>query len=111
MEFGAVLTCLGIFSMFGACILLFYTGMQIKGAAEIHSNTMEAIADLKNCTLKEHDQIQNWILETNIAIEASETKSANVREFCAKRYLDIEKRIQEVEKTFADMNSTTKMLN
>ena len=111
MEFGMFLTGIGVLSMFGACILLFYTGMQLKSASEIHSNTMEAISDLRNNTVKEHEQIQNWILETNIALESTETKSAGVREFCARGFLDIEKKVQKIETAFDELGNYTKFVN
>jgi hypothetical protein len=111
MEFGMYLTGLGILSMFGASVLLFYTGMQLKNAAEVYHNTMEAIADLRSNTAKEHEQIQNWIIDTNVAVESSETKSAGVREFCAKGYLDMEKKVKKIEETFEELGNTTRYTN
>jgi len=108
----------GIMSLLGACALIFRSGNALLQAQEVlsvavrtHSDTMKALNDFRETSDKAHTQVQNWILETNVAIETSETKSQNVREFCAKRYIDTEKRLEAIEKTFAELSNTPNLLN
>ena len=109
--FAACLAIAGLIGMVGACILIFYAGIHLSRANDIYADVKRSISEFQVDAVSKHEQIQDWILQTNIAVESSETKSAGVREFCAKGYLDMEKKVQKIEKAFDELNNTTKFLN
>jgi hypothetical protein len=109
--FTMFLAGVGAFGLGGACLLLFYCGMQLNRAIEMNAETIKSTAEVRDMIVEEHKQIQEWILNTNIALETSDKKSAGVREFCAQGYLDMEKKVQRVETAFDELNNSTKFVN
>ena len=116
--FAACLGVTGILSLLGACMLIFRAGQtQIEAqqilnvAVRTHSDTMKSLADFRESSEGAHKQVQEWILETQGQIETSETKMTNVQDFCAKRYVATEKRMDAIESTFKQMSGTVDLLN
>lgn len=97
---GGIFIITGILSLIGGCMLLFYTGMQLSKAIEIHNETINAIASLRDNISKEHDQIQEWIELINTTTAESELKTTAVREFCARGFAEMGKNLEEIKHQF-----------
>jgi len=108
--FCATLAFIGIIALLGTCLLLFYAGSQLASAITLHSETLRVVGQLHDKILAEHTQIQEWIIQMNTTVENSDTKSAGVREFCARNFLELDTRIKAIEKTFQELNANTPSL-
>jgi malonyl CoA-acyl carrier protein transacylase len=103
-----ILLIIGIISLLGACTLLFYAGMQLSRAIEIHSDTMNAIINLRENTQKDYSQIQEWIEVTNVQAAEAELKNATNVDRLARTILELNKELTRVKDSFAELTLTKK---
>jgi hypothetical protein len=103
---GAILVIVGVIALIGACLLLFYTGMQLTRAIEIHSDTMSAIIMLREKTKKDLLQIQEWIEITNVQASEAELKTNAKIERMSRLTLELTKELEGVKKSFAELTTT-----
>jgi galactokinase/mevalonate kinase-like predicted kinase len=109
---GGVFLIIGVMALFGACMLLFYTGMQLSRAIEIHNDTMNAIINLRENTQKDYAQIQEWIELMNLTIAEAELKNNKNLESLARSVIELNRELNKVKDSFTELtNVSEKLLN
>jgi len=103
---GGIFLIIGVITLLGTCMLLFYTGMQLSRAIEIHNDTMNAIINLRESTQKDYSQIQEWIELTNVQAAESELKNATNVDHLARTILELNKELNRVKESFAELTLT-----
>jgi len=103
---GGIFLIIGVITLLGTCMLLFYTGMQLSRAIEIHNDTMNAIINLRESTQKDYTQIQEWIELTNVQAAESELKNATNVDHLARTILELNKELNRVKESFAELTLT-----
>ena len=103
---GSVFLGIGVLSLIGVCLLLFYTGMQLSRAIEIHNDTMNAIMSLRENTQKDYAQIQEWMEVINVQAAESELKNSNNTEHLARSILELNGEVNKIKKSFAELTLT-----
>ena len=102
---GGTFLVIGVMALIGACMLLFYTGMQLSRAIEIHNDTMNAIINLRENTQKDYSQIQEWIELTNLQAAESELKNNKNFESLARTTLELNRELNKMKDSFAEMSN------